>query len=132
MRFATLTRHVCPAVFAVAFLISPVEAQFAQQGSKLVGNNPIPAGAAVAQGTAVSLSADGNTAVIGAPFDNGDIGAAWVFTRSGGVWTQTQKLTPSDPIGYPRFGTSVAISADGGTIIAGGPQDYSVPGASGT
>jgi hypothetical protein len=36
----------------------------------------------------VALSADGNTAVVGGPYDNRSIGAAWVFTRSGAVWTQ--------------------------------------------
>jgi hypothetical protein len=41
-----------------------------------------------------ALSGDGNTAMVGGPGDNygnpsvGDIGAVWVFTRSGGVWTQ--------------------------------------------
>jgi hypothetical protein len=28
----------------------------------------------------VSLSADGNTAIVGGFFDNGEVGAAWVFT----------------------------------------------------
>jgi hypothetical protein len=43
------------------------------------------------QGFSVTLSADGNTAMVGGPFDNFDsncgcgIGAAWVFTNSGGV-----------------------------------------------
>jgi len=40
------------------------------------------------QGTSVALSADGNTAIVGGPLDNGGVGAAWVFTRSGGTWTQ--------------------------------------------
>ena len=40
------------------------------------------------QGFSVALSADGNTAIVGGYGDNGSAGAAWVFTRSGGVWTQ--------------------------------------------
>ena len=37
-----------------------------------------------AQGTSVALSADGNTAIVGGPADNGYVGAACVWTRSGG------------------------------------------------
>src|SRR5437879_49517 len=41
-----------------------------------------------------ALSTDGNTALIGAPGQK-DVaaGAAYVFTRSGGAWTQQAKLT---------------------------------------
>jgi hypothetical protein len=42
---------------------------------------------AAQQGRSVALSGDGNTAVVGGPGDNPN-GAAWVFTRSGGIWTQ--------------------------------------------
>ena len=55
-----------------------------QQGNKLVGTGAV--GQAV-QGS-VSLSADGNTAIMGGSGDNSNAGAAWVFTRSGSVWTQ--------------------------------------------
>src|SRR6185503_6149156 len=44
------------------------------------------------QGYSVALSGDGNTAIIGGPNDNGNTGAAWVFTRSGSVWTEQTKL----------------------------------------
>jgi hypothetical protein len=36
-------------------------------------------------GWSVALSADGNTAIVGGFQDNSDTGAAWMFTRSGGV-----------------------------------------------
>ena len=50
-------------------------------------------------------------------------GAAWVFTRSNGVWTQQgSKLVGSDAVGFARQGTSVALSADGNTAIIGGPE----------
>jgi hypothetical protein len=51
---------------------------FSQQGSKLVGTGAV---GGTRQGTSVSLSADGNTALIGGAGDNGFIGAAWIFTR---------------------------------------------------
>jgi hypothetical protein len=44
------------------------------------------------------------------------IGAAWVFTRSGGVWIQQdKKLVGTDAVGSARQGTSVALSDDGNT-----------------
>ena len=61
--------------------------------------------------------------MIGGPFD-GDAGAAWVFTRSGQAWTQQgSKLTGSGGVSSPAFGASVALSSDGNTALAGGPQD---------
>ena len=80
---------------------------------------------AAAQGTSVSLSADGNTAIIGGPDDNYPVGAAWVFTRRNGVWSQQgEKLTGSVAAGsFTRQGTSVAVSADGNTAIMGGYHD---------
>jgi hypothetical protein len=40
------------------------------------------------QGTSVAISGDGNTAIVGGIYDNSNAGAAWVYTRSGGVWSQ--------------------------------------------
>jgi hypothetical protein len=60
-------------------------AQFTQQGPKLVGTGAV--GGAL-QGSSVALSGDGTTAIVGGYQDNGRTGAAWVYTRSGGVWTQ--------------------------------------------
>ena len=75
-------------------------------------------------GVLVSLSADGNTALVGGWKDNGTKGAAWVFTRTGGVWSQQgPKLTPTGEVGEGGFGTSVALSADGNTALIGAPGD---------
>jgi hypothetical protein len=71
-------------------------------------------------GHAVALAADGNTAIVGAPFDNSRVGAAWVFTRSGSTWTQQgPKLTGGEEIGQGDFGESIALSADGDTTLIG-------------
>ena len=59
-----------------------------QQGSKLVGTGG--AVGAAYQGASVALSSDGNTAIVGGYPDNAGTGAAWVFTRSNGVWTPRQ------------------------------------------
>ena len=56
------------------------------------------------------------------PYGLGAAGAAWVFTRSAGVWTQQgNKLVSTDAVG--RQGTSVALSADGNIAILGGFSD---------
>ena len=71
----------------------------------------------------VSLSADGNTAIVGGLSDNGGAGAAWVYTRSGGVWTQQgNKLVGTGAIGAAQQGISVSLSSDGNTAIVGGVE----------
>jgi FG-GAP repeat len=94
---------------------------WSQQGKKLVGTGAV---GKARQGMSVALSADGNTAMVGGWSDNSKTGAAWVFTRNGGVWTQQgKKLVGSDAVGSARQGMSVALSADGNTAIVGGPGD---------
>jgi hypothetical protein len=98
-----------------------------QQGNKLVGTGSI--GTAY-QGRSVALSADGNTAIVGGSSDNGYIGAVWVYTRSGGVWTQQgNKLVGTGAVSLAEQGSSVAVSADGNTLISGGISDNSLQGA---
>jgi hypothetical protein len=74
-------------------------------------------------GVSVDLSADGSTAIIGAYLEDTspstNEGAAYVFTRSAGVWTQQQKLVASDRQFDDRFGNSVALSSDGNTALIG-------------
>ena len=69
------------AMLANSLLPAPAEAQFSQQ-AKLVGTGAV--GHAF-QGKSISLSADGNTAVVGGPSDSSAVlngaGAAWVFKR---------------------------------------------------
>jgi hypothetical protein len=73
-------------ISALMFVSSQLAlAQFTQQGPKLVGTGAV--GGAL-QGSSVALSGDGTTAIVGGYQDNGRTGAAWVYTRSGGVWTQ--------------------------------------------
>jgi len=43
----------------------------------------------------VALSTDGSVVILGASNDNGGVGAAWVFTRSGGYWSQDKHLVGS-------------------------------------
>jgi hypothetical protein len=98
-----------------------------QQGSKLVGTGAV---GSARQGVSVALSGDGNTAIVGRVADNEGAGAVWVYTRSGGVWTQQgSKLVGTDAVGSARQGGSVALSCDGNTAIVGGIADNKVTGA---
>jgi antibiotic biosynthesis monooxygenase (ABM) superfamily enzyme len=102
-------------------------AQFSQQGPKLVGTGAV---GSADQGVSVALSGDGSTAIVGGIFDNREAGAAWVYTLSGGAWTQQgSKLVGADAVGPAQQGTSVALSADGNSAIVGGLTDNAETGA---
>jgi hypothetical protein len=103
-------------------------AQLIQQGGKLVGTGAV--GPSTHQGFSVAISADGSTAIVGAWGDNSKLGAAWVYTRSGSVWTQQgDKLVGTGAVGAAYQGYSVGISGDGSTAIVGGLHDNSDVGA---
>lgn len=69
-------------------------------------------------GAAVAI--DGDRLVVGAP-ENDDAGtqsgSAYVFVRTGGVWSEEAKLTASDASAESFFGGSLA--GDGDTVIVG-------------
>ena len=73
----------------------------------------------------VSISGDGTRVIVGAYLEDGgagngaNLGAAYVFSRSGTTWTQEQKLTASDADLSDEFGISAAISDDGSRAIVG-------------
>jgi hypothetical protein len=116
------------AVMLVCSLLpGAAQAQFSQQGSKLTGADAV---GEAAQGISVSISADGNTAIVGGFGDDGGVGAAWVYTRSGGVWSQQgPKLVGAGAVGDAHQGLSVSLSADGNTAIVGSSIDNNHDGA---
>jgi hypothetical protein len=72
----------------------------------------------------ISVSLDGDTALIGAPDDNDngqESGSAYVFTRNGIIWTQQTKLLASDGEAGDYFGCSVSL--DGDIALIGAPRD---------
>jgi len=74
-------------------------------------------------GQSVSLSEDGNTAIVGAHYADpsalNNAGAAYIYTRSGTTWSQQAKLVASNVGAGDRVGISVDISGDGNTIVTG-------------
>jgi hypothetical protein len=85
-------------------------------------------------GESLSLSGDGNTLAVGAPWEdsnatavNGDqinnsaslSGAVYVFTRVGGTWAQQAYLKGSETKVISAFGESLSLSADGNTLTVG-------------
>jgi hypothetical protein len=99
-----------------------------QQGPPLQGND---AGTLEAdlEGEGVALSEDGNTALIGGPDDDVSLGAAWAFVRAGSSWSEQEKLVGTGAVVPSDQGDAVALSADGGTALVGGPGDDGEQGA---
>jgi hypothetical protein len=100
--------------FCVPLSLGPVSADFVQRGPKVTSVDNNANGSH--QGSSVALSADGKTALIGAPFYSTG-GAALVFVRSGTIWTQQAALVGNNAVGSAQQGYSVALSADGNTAM---------------
>ena len=98
-------------------------------------------------GTNLNLSGDGNTLVASATSEdsnatgiNGDqtnngasgSGAVYVFTRSGGIWTQQAYIKASNTAANDNFGVDVYLSNDGDTLAVGANgEDSSATGVNG-
>lgn len=82
----------------------------------------------------VAVSRDGNTLLVSAPMEdsnakgvNGDqqndgaveSGAAYLFRRSGTTWAQQAYIKAENAEEYDEFGTTVAMSGDGRTLLLG-------------
>lgn len=87
-------------------------------------------------GDSVALSADGTTALVGAPGVAGLRGAAYIFHASdAGSWsssgTPIATLTKNHGLAESQFGRTVALSADGTTAFVGAPfgSGFTAPGA---
>ena len=123
-RFWRASRAWAPASISVVLIISSqlalAQSVFTQQGPKLVGtfvSGNIDFAELPGEGFSVALSRDGHTAIVGGRWDGNLTGAAWVFTRSNGVWSQQGSKLVGDPAlaGLSEQGFSVALSGDGNT-----------------
>ncbi len=88
-------------------------------------------------GFSVALSGDGSTLAVGAPLEDSgtaaDAGAAYIFTRAAGVWTEQAYIKALNPEAGDEFGSSVALSGDGNTLAVGAPfEDSGTTGIGGT
>lgn len=95
-------------------------------------------------GTSVAVSGDGATVVVGVPGEDSNAtgidgnvannsaagsGAAYVFARAAGVWSQQAYLKASNTTAGNAFGKTVAISSDGSTIGIAAPNRNTGAGA---
>lgn len=86
-------------------------------------------------GLALALSSNGNTLAVGAPgktrWDGASYvrweGATYIFSQTGGNWEQQTYISrPGGAVSTSySFGSSVALSADGNTLVAGARGDQS-------
>jgi hypothetical protein len=104
---------------------------------------PTNTGANDGFGTSVSLSGDGNTMAVGAIGEDSNgtsesnnsalgSGAVYVFTRNASTWSQqayvkasNTKASNSNELEVDSFGISVALSADGNTLVIGASEEDS-------
>jgi outer membrane protein assembly factor BamB len=70
-----------------------------------------------------SVSVSGDYAIVGAFYDNGYTGSAYIFKRDGTSWTQQTKLTASDADLGDEFGVSVSVSGHYAIVGAAGDDD---------
>ncbi|MDA8295329.1 MAG: IPT/TIG domain-containing protein [Actinomycetota bacterium] len=83
-------------------------------------------------GWSVALSANGEVALVGAPNDaiTGPVGFAYLYVESNGAWPTSPTATFVGTASNAGFGASVALSADGSSVLVGEPYSASVgPGA---
>lgn len=102
-------------IVATILVLSALRAQSATlpRQIKLVA----PRGAA-GFGTAVALSGDGSTALIGGSGTNNQ-GAVYIYVHQGTDWIEQAQITALDGAPFDSFGESLALSDDGNTALIG-------------
>lgn len=78
-------------------------------------------------GWSSAINSTGDYLILGAPNASAGgpfttAGAAYIFIRSGGAWTQQQKIIASDRVNGDRYGEAVAINDLGSAVTVGSPQ----------
>lgn len=121
------------AASGAAYVFARTGTSWAQQ-SYLKASN---AGAGDFFGIYLSLSGAGDTLAVGAFFERSALasdpaddtlanaGAAYVFQRNAGAWSQQAYLKAPNPKAQDRFGVSVILSGDGNTLAVGMDGDSS-------
>jgi FG-GAP repeat len=81
--------------------------------------------ASAAFGYSLALSDDGSTLAVGARNHASGTGAAYVFVRTAGAWSQQALVTASNAQSGDLFGSALALSGDGSTLAVGAPFESS-------
>ena len=93
---------------------------FVKHGSKWSEQQEIDSPAGATQdtyGLAVSLSGDGQTALVGAPTGNGGNGIVYSYGRRGGKYVLDGQITAPDGAYGDEFGVSVSLSGLGNVAL---------------
>lgn len=99
---------------------------FARSGSNWLQQARIGApDGALSAGFGSALALQGDRLVVGADDAASGIGAAYVYSRSGSLWTSQARLAANDGLAGDLFGSSIALSGD--SVLIGAPNR---PGAS--
>ncbi len=105
------------------WLVGAVNASYAQDACLDARVTAFDGG--VFQMFGISVAVSGDTALIGADWDNDqgtESGSVYVFRREGGTWVEAQKLLASDGYSGSLFGFAVAMEGDVALIGAVGHQ----------
>jgi hypothetical protein len=82
-----------------------------------------------------STAVRGDTVAVGAREDDTaagpDTGSQYIFTRTGTVWAQTQKLLPTDSFNGDRFGVSSTFTGTGDLVIGAAEKALTNPNGQG-
>ncbi len=97
--------------------------KWTQDGKKLLSGEH-EKGDQTGFGSGVAMNPSGSTFLVGASFDEGNVGAVWLYTRSGAKLTRSNETGIGKEKGERLFGDSAAISADGHTALIGAPLDH--------
>lgn len=87
-------------------------------------------------GSAIEISSDGNTAIVGAAradvtlgSSRNEAGAAYIFRYDGTNWIAQASLTANDALASDHFGNFVTLSSDGDRAFVGVPEDDNTDGS---
>ena len=70
-------------------------------------------------GDAVALNSEGNVALVGAPWAEADLGAAYAFAGEGSNWSQQAEFVLANATPYDYFGGAVALNGEGDLALIG-------------
>ena len=119
----------CAMFSGAAYVYTRSAGSWAQQAFVKASNT----GAGDNFGNSVTLSGDGNTLAVGAPFEASSgtgidstpdesaagAGAVYFYIRSAGTWSERAFVKSSNTGDGDRFGWSVALNGDGNTLAVG-------------